>query len=92
MKRTDKAAISAHAEQLLNDELLSGAFDALESEILAKIKAANLDGSATATDFMLELGRKLQAVEGVKRYLRGKVNATSIADYNEAQRRLRSQG
>lgn len=92
MKRTDKAAVSARAEQLLNDDVLSGAFEALERDILAKIKGANLNGTDDAAAFMLELGRKLQAVEGVKASLRSHINSTAISEFNEAQKRLRSQG
>lgn len=83
MTRQSKESIAIHAKQLLEDELFNSAFDSLENEIISKIKSANIDGSETAADYVLELGRKLQTTEAIKRALRGRINSHSIQEYNE---------
>ena len=83
MPRQDQEAIAVHAKQLLEDELLSSALDSIENEIIAKLKAANIDGSDESARFVLELSRKLQTAEAFKRSLRGKITAHSISEYNK---------
>lgn len=83
MTRQSKESIAIHAKQLLEDELLSSALESIENEIIAKLKAANIDGSETAADYVLELSRKLQTAEAFKRSLRGRINSHSIQEYNE---------
>lgn len=78
--RNDKEHLAIKAQQLLDDEVLKGAFDAVEREIITNLKRANLDGSEAASAFAVELARKLQTVEGVKAALRARVTNWKLAN------------
>lgn len=72
--RNDKEHLAIKAQQLLDDEVLNGAFDALEGHIIGEIKRANMNGTDDSNKFILELARQLRTVEGVKAALRARVN------------------
>ena len=84
--RNDREAISVKAQQLLDDELLGGAFAEIEAEVVGLMKSQNLNGTPEATDYALELIRKLQVVEGVKQTLRKKITNQNVLDYNAKHR------
>lgn len=81
--RNDKEHLALKAQQLLDDEVLKGAFDALEGSILSEIKHANINGTDDSEKFILELARKLQTVEGVKKALRARINNYKLTHKSE---------
>lgn len=77
--RNDKQHLAEKAQQLLDDEVLKGAFDALEGSIIAEIKRANMNGTEDSENHIMELARKLQTTEGVKKVLRDRINNYKLA-------------
>jgi vancomycin resistance protein YoaR len=64
---------ATQAQQLLDNEMLNGALDSIEAEIVKKIKGANIDGTESAEAFVLELARKLQTAAAFKKSLQSHV-------------------
>lgn len=78
MNRDERDVRANRAKQLLDNDLFKGSFETLESEVLNKLKTANLDGSEQSQKYVEALARHLQVIEGVQRMLSQTVEFASM--------------
>jgi len=82
MTRDSQEFKTEKARQLLNDPILKEAFENVEKSIVSSLKTANLNGDPSQVDFVVELTRKLQTVQGVKRSLEKEIDNAKIKEFN----------